>query len=68
VEGVTGLRIELDGSGGLAGLRVVRTSGSALLDKAASEAVRAGLPVPNPSGAPLAFELSVRFSLQTAVP
>lgn len=68
VEGVTGLRIELDGSGGLAGLRVVRTSGSALLDKAASEAVRAGLPVPNPSGAPLAFELSVRFSLRAAVP
>lgn len=68
VEGVTGLRIELDGAGGLAGLRVARTSGSALLDKAAIDAVRAGLPVPNPSGAPLAFELSVRFSLQSAVP
>ena len=64
-EGVVGLRILLDGGGALSDLRVVRSSGSALLDRAAREAVEASLPVPNTTGAPLSFELAVRFSLKT---
>lgn len=63
-EGVVGLKIFLDGSGALAEIRVSRSSGSALLDRAARETVAACLPVPNPGGAPLAFELAVRFSLK----
>lgn len=63
-EGVVGLRIALDGSGTLAEMRVSRSSGSALLDKAAREAVAASLPVLNPGGTPLTFELAVRFSLE----
>jgi len=64
-EGVVGLSIELTEAGNLAGLRTVRSSGSALLDKAARDAVRLSLPVPNPAGQPLTFELAVRFSLKT---
>jgi protein TonB len=63
-EGVVGLRILLDGSGTLADLKIERSSGSSLLDRTARETVAACLPVPNPSGAPLAFDLAVRFSLQ----
>lgn len=65
-EGVVGLRIFLDGSGTLWDLKIARSSGSALLDKAAREAVAACLPLPNPSGAPLSFELAVRFALNKA--
>ena len=65
-EGVVGLRIALDRSGTLAEMRVSRSSGSALLDKAAREAVAASLPVPNPAGTPLTFELAVRFSIKKA--
>ncbi|HOX12702.1 MAG TPA: energy transducer TonB [Spirochaetia bacterium] len=65
-EGVVGLRILLDGSGALADLKITRSSGSSLLDKAARETVAACLPVPNPSGIPLAFELAVRFTLKKA--
>lgn len=65
-EGVVGLRIFLDGSGALADLKISRSSGSALLDKAAREAVAACLPLPNPSGAPLSFELAIRFALNKA--
>jgi periplasmic protein TonB len=63
-EGIVGLRIELDRTGALANLQVVRSSGSALLDRAAGDAVRTSLPVPNPEGRPIAFELSVRFTLK----
>ena len=65
-EGVVRLRIFLDGSGALAEMRVSRSSGSALLDKAAREAVTACLPLPNPSGTPLTFELAIRFTLNKA--
>ncbi len=65
-EGVVGLRILLDGSGALADLKITRSSGSSLLDKAARETVAACLPVPNPSGIPLTFELAVRFTLKKA--
>ena len=63
-EGVVGLKIFLDAAGDLADLKILRSSGSALLDRAARQAVTASLPVPNPSAAPLTFELAVRFALK----
>ncbi|HSV56581.1 MAG TPA: energy transducer TonB [Magnetospirillaceae bacterium] len=67
-EGVVGLSVLLNGGGALSNLRIDYTSGSPLLDREARRAVEASLPVTNPSGRPLAFRLSVRFSLERGTP
>jgi protein TonB len=61
--GTTGVALTLAPDGGLAAVRVARSSGSKALDEAAVAAVRAArLPAP-PADMPLAYDLGISFTL-----
>jgi len=60
IEGTVTASITVDGQGELSAERVVRTSGSAILDRAGLALLRRVFPVPNDSGS--GFDLEVRIS------
>ncbi len=62
-EGRVTLRFTIDAKGGLASLKVARSSGVPSLDQAASDAVRQAAPFPPPPGGALGMELAIAFEL-----
>jgi len=60
IEGTVTASVTVDGQGELSGERIVRSSGSAILDRAGLALLRRVFPVPNDSGT--GFDLEVRIS------
>lgn len=62
LEGAVTMRIVLDSAGSLVSCTVITSAGS-LLDNAATSAVRASCPYPNPTGSTVAFTTTLHFIL-----
>jgi protein TonB len=63
-KGTVLLELLLDGRGALEGLAVRRSSGYAVLDRAAAGLVRSVTPVDNPLGRPLRIEVPISYELK----
>jgi protein TonB len=63
-KGTVLLELVLDETGALQGLAVRRSSGYAVLDRAASALVRSVTPVDNPLGRPLCIEVPIAYELK----
>ena len=63
IEGTVVCELEVDPAGNLDGVRVVGTSGSAILDDAAVALLTGIFPIKNPAGAPLILVKTIRYSL-----
>jgi protein TonB len=63
-QGTVLLELLLDGEGRLEGLAVRRSSGYAVLDRAASALLKAITPVDNPLGRPLRIEVPIAYELK----
>ena len=63
IEGTVVCELEVDPAGNLDGVRVVGSSGSAILDDAAVALLTGIFPIKNPAGAPLILVKTIRYSL-----
>jgi protein TonB len=63
-KGTVLLELVLDETGALQGLAVRRSSGYAVLDRAATALVRSVTPVDNPLGRPLHIEVPIAYELR----
>jgi protein TonB len=63
IEGSVVCELEVDPAGNLGGVRVIGSSGSAILDDAAVALLKGVFPIKNPVGGPLILVKTIRYSL-----